>query len=60
MDRMMLALPGPLYSGDVTVEVRGRGIRVQSDPETEGTAGNIWDASVLLAEFIASLELRGL
>jgi len=56
----MLALPGPLYSGDVTVEVRGRAIRVKSAPETEGTAGNIWDASVVLAEYLAGLELRGL
>jgi hypothetical protein len=56
----MLALPGPLYSGDVTLKVRGREIRVRSNPETEGTAGNIWDASVLLAEYIAGLDLREL
>jgi len=57
---MLLALPGPLYSGDVTVEVNGRKIRVQSVPETEGTAGNLWDASVLLAEFLTTLELQAL
>lgn len=54
----MLALPGPLYCGDVTIEIKGRPIHISSHPEAAGTEGTIWDASVLLSTYLADLDLQ--